>query len=73
MPIYEYKCSRCDLEFEELICGKEESISCPECKSSDCKKQFSVFGFSAGNGFMSSAGEHCNCGSCGTHNCNECK
>ena len=30
MPIYEYKCSRCELELEKVQ-GFEEATPCPEC------------------------------------------
>lgn len=30
MPIYEYKCTQCATEFEELVFG-EETPTCPKC------------------------------------------
>jgi len=32
MPIYEYKCSKCDEEFETLVFRSDESVACPQCK-----------------------------------------
>ncbi|MBD3218228.1 MAG: zinc ribbon domain-containing protein [candidate division Zixibacteria bacterium] len=63
MPIYEYVCKKCGDEFEELIRGSEEAAVCPRCESGDCEKKLSVFGFSSGNGFTSSAG-HSGCAGC---------
>jgi putative FmdB family regulatory protein len=32
MPIYEYRCPRCDLQFEEWQRGYEEkTLTCPQC------------------------------------------
>ncbi len=75
MPIYEYRCKECGNEFEELILGKEENISCPKCKSSNISRllslcrskvsgnEFSIGGTSSGGGCSSCSGG--NCSSCG--------
>ncbi len=31
MPIYEFRCEKCDQQFEILVRGQEK-ISCPECQ-----------------------------------------
>ena len=41
MPIYEYHCSKCGCDFEELVMSSSEKIKCPECKSAKVKKQMS--------------------------------
>ncbi len=41
MPIYEYKCTECNHEFEELIRNKEAKINCPKCKTTDVRKKMS--------------------------------
>ena len=45
MPIFEYKCAACGLEFEKLVFGNT-GVSCPECTSDNVVKKFSTFGMS---------------------------
>ncbi|WP_320170150.1 zinc ribbon domain-containing protein [Maridesulfovibrio sp.] len=43
MPIYEFKCSKCGKEFDELIMpGKGIEAVCPECGSDQCEKLVSM-------------------------------
>jgi len=45
MPIFEYKCSKCNKVFEELVTGNQEkSIPCPSCGSVETEKRMSVIG-----------------------------
>lgn len=60
MPVYEYKCKRCNHRFEELVFG-DEKIACPKCRKFELEQQFSVFGTSSG-----AASEAVPPGSCGT-------
>lgn len=49
MPIYEYKCNKCNKEFEKLVfAGDDKDISCPECKSREIVKKMSVASFMGG-------------------------
>ena len=41
MPIYEYRCTSCDHQFEALIRGAEKP-SCPECSGEDLERQTSL-------------------------------
>jgi putative FmdB family regulatory protein len=43
MPIYEFKCATCGIEFEELVlsCSAPE-IKCPACKGSAVNKLIST-------------------------------
>ncbi|HSK29871.1 MAG TPA: zinc ribbon domain-containing protein [Candidatus Limnocylindria bacterium] len=43
MPIFEYRCRRCDRQFESIVLSSRERISCPSCGSTAVEKQFSVF------------------------------
>ena len=55
MPFYEYKCSGCSFEFEELQDIGEDPLSiCPKCKG-DLKKKFSI---SSGNVTYNDAKEY---------------
>ncbi|MDO8886013.1 zinc ribbon domain-containing protein [Candidatus Oleimmundimicrobium sp.] len=46
MPIFEYRCSKCNKKFELLVgVGKENNdLKCPHCGSKDILKLFSSFG-----------------------------
>ncbi|MGO9378601.1 MAG: FmdB family zinc ribbon protein [Dissulfurispiraceae bacterium] len=67
MPIFEYKCSACGLEFEKLVFGKT-TVSCPECVSEKVVKKFSTFGMSGVEKQTSSG-----CSSCSSGSCSSCK
>ena len=41
MPIYEYCCMRCGMEFEALVLGKTEP-TCPSCESQDIERVLSL-------------------------------
>ena len=45
MPIYEFECTNCSEEFEELVFGTASIIelTCPECGSQDVVKKISTF------------------------------
>lgn len=66
MPIYEYKCDKCEHRFDQLVksMSGDDGVVCPECGSKQVEKQLSVFaarqGQPAGSG-PPAAG----CGSCG--------
>lgn len=42
MPIYEYKCLKCEKEFEELVSSHDELPLCPKCKSDKVEKLMSA-------------------------------
>ena len=55
MPIYEYRCTRCDASFEKLVfSGEEQDIECPECGSREVEKKMSAASF-LGSGSSSCA------------------
>ena len=57
MPFYEYKCRKCEAEFEELVpVDAEEAPPCPECGSTDVEKLMSLFG---GGGSKGDGGASC--------------
>lgn len=41
MPIYNYKCEKCNNEFELVVFDKDKVIVCPECESKSVVKMFS--------------------------------
>lgn len=50
MPIYEYKCDKCDNSFEELVSSTLIEVVCPICKSPEVQRQLSVFSASVKSG-----------------------
>ncbi len=64
MPIYEFSCSKCGAEFEELVLGsKAEAISrieCPTCGSRSVKKKVSIFA-SGSKGSTSTSAQTASC------------
>lgn len=75
MPIYEFVCSGCQHQFEELCRNSEEKPKCPQCASAEVKRKFSSFatkgvsnkgasgGSSSGHSCSGCSSKHC--GSCG--------
>lgn len=66
MPIYEFRCSSCGNQFEQLILqGSElEGIKCPKCLEPNPKRVLSVFCSSTGGvGETSQRASSASCGS----------
>ena len=72
MPLYEFQCSACDKEFEELVFGSIEDVRCPACDSGDVKKKMSVFAFKSGGKFTPSKGGSCSGCTPGPGGCSSC-
>jgi len=80
MPIYEYKCDKCENEFEVVTLSMNEkaAANCPKCKSRKTRKMMSAFGRgkyaalsgggSAGPSFSGGSG----CSSCSSSSCSSC-
>jgi putative FmdB family regulatory protein len=64
MPVFEYKCSKCETKFEVFhkSSSNPEEVVCPKCSSKENKKLFSSFAASVSSG---SSGDSCASGSCG--------
>ena len=43
MPIFEYKCEKCETRFEKLVSGNNTKVLCEKCGSEKVKKQLSPF------------------------------
>jgi putative FmdB family regulatory protein len=44
MPIYEYRCTACNEEFEELVSASAASAPpCPSCGAEGAQRRFSMF------------------------------
>jgi putative FmdB family regulatory protein len=51
MPIYEYRCERCEERFEQLIPLRAEHppVTCPRCGTQEIHKHLSVFATTENN------------------------
>ncbi len=57
MPIFEYRCTRCDHLFEELVQGdRDKKVPCPKCGEGNTIRVMSVIG---GISMGKSAGPSC--------------
>jgi putative FmdB family regulatory protein len=75
MPIYEYQCSACGKEFEELVFG-DEAPSCPSCGSGETGKLMSrpCYRMAGNSGHAPSpSGGGGGCAGCSGGNCATCK
>jgi putative FmdB family regulatory protein len=55
MPLFKYKCSVCNLEFEELVSfSQSQNVECPNCGSKNTKKLVSTFATTTGSSKNSS-------------------
>lgn len=45
MPIYEYRCNKCDSQFEDMrpMSERDDKAECPECGSDDTRRVMSSF------------------------------
>ncbi len=77
MPIYEYRCERCDTEFEEIVASSDENPVCPACGCSDTRKLMSCCCHGGGgsdgeSGAGYSGGGGGGCAGCSGGNCASC-
>lgn len=46
MPIFEFKCEKCNQEFERVVFAQDkETIVCPKCHATNVKKLISAASF----------------------------
>ncbi len=79
MPIYEYRCTKCDRSFEALVRPGDGGAQCPLCHGSKLKREMSTFAArgSNGDGAAAAADAMANsgvangggCGGCGGGGC----
>ena len=75
MPIYEFKCLKCNQFFELLVMTQKEALSmrCPHCQSEDFERMLSVashvsVGGTGGAKGVETQTRTCSSGSCTTYN-----
>lgn len=73
MPIYEFKCAKCEELFELLVMQKEGEVTlnCPHCRSEEFERVLSSTNYAMGGGPSSggvkSKSRTCQGGSCTTY------
>lgn len=74
MPIYEYKCNKCNKEFEYIVFGSDNEIECPECSGKEVERVLSACSFKSGGSYSapSSGGGGSSCSGCSSTNCSSC-
>ena len=71
MPIYEFKCKKCNEEFEYLVFRSDDPVSCPDCKEASVERLMSACSFKSSGDFSSSTASS-GCSSCASKNCSTC-
>lgn len=63
MPIYEYRCRKCQHEFGQLVRSSDDeaSLACPKCGRKDLEKKLSVFAARQGPGTAPAVPDSCAC------------
>jgi putative FmdB family regulatory protein len=57
MPLYEFQCTDCDREFEELVRASTAiaEVKCPECGGDHVRRKVSLFASKASGGGVTTA------------------
>jgi len=71
MPLYEYKCAKCNEQFEVLLLKQDETVTCPRCHTGEVEKLMSACAFKSSGNFTPSTGSS-GCASCSGGNCSTC-
>lgn len=76
MPIYEFKCTKCEEFFEVIVMGSgdDNEINCPKCKSQEFQRVVSTTNYAMGSSGSPAGGSGvhtqertCSGGSCKTY------
>ncbi|MFZ7111634.1 MAG: FmdB family zinc ribbon protein [Desulfatiglandales bacterium] len=71
MPIYEYRCTECNSEFECLVIGGKDEVTCPDCRGDKVERMMSACSFKS-NGHYSSSASSSGCSGCTGGSCASC-
>jgi putative FmdB family regulatory protein len=71
MPIYEFKCLKCEEFIELLVMNKDEEVElkCPKCKCEDLERVLSSTSYSMVDGSVKSQGVKSQTRTCGSGSC----
>lgn len=67
MPLYEFQCTECQDDFEELVRSSAaiNEVKCPQCGSEHVRRKVSLFASKGGGGLSLSAAPAASCGPTG--------
>jgi putative FmdB family regulatory protein len=65
MPLYEYRCQTCGVEFEQLVFDREAKVVCKECGAKNVVRLLSTFAVVSAGPRRASPSESGLCGACG--------
>lgn len=69
MPIYEYRCRKCDRSFEAFVRPGDGGVQCPLCHGSKLKRELSTFAARGSNGDGAAAAAMANSGAANGGGC----
>lgn len=73
MPIFEFHCNDCGLDFEKLVFGSDPEVECPDCKKTNCARLMSACNSKVGVKLTaSSGGGGASCTGCSATSCSTC-
>ena len=72
MPIYEYRCTKCGNDFEEIVGANDPAPSCPSCHSERTEKLLSKASFRTGSGACCESGACDSASACAPSGCGGC-
>ncbi len=55
MPIYEYRCTKCDRSFEAFVRPGDTGAQCPDCHGSKLTREMSTFAARGSNDLAAAA------------------
>jgi len=64
MRLYDFRCSGCGHEFEELVESSDDAVPCPTCAAPGATRQLSAFSIGHGGGGSGGAREAAPAGAC---------
>ncbi|NLY88112.1 MAG: zinc ribbon domain-containing protein [Firmicutes bacterium] len=68
MPIYEFRCKKCEHKFEELCHYDQKDVICPHCGGTESYRLISSF-----STVNTGAGGGRTCSSCAGSSCSSCR
>lgn len=71
MPMYEFQCEDCGIDFEDLVPSGTQTWPCPKCHQRNVRRLASAAAFSVG-GRMTTTSKSDGCSSCASGNCGSC-
>ncbi len=72
MPMYEYRCNKCDKKFEDLVLSRDARVECPKCAATDVDRLMSACNFKSTGSSKKAPSSGKSCAGCSSKNCGTC-